>query len=137
MNREEAIAEISSFAKKTNPAIIFLIGDLGAGKTHFTNQFEKSIGVFKTLPSPTFTFLQEYDCNWESKKKIVHCDLYRIEPEKAERTLEQIGFWDYLEANSIIFIEWPERAISQIQALPHITLTITLLDQGERNYELS
>lgn len=137
MTLPEALSEITSYAKQASPAIIFLVGELGAGKTYFTNQFAKSIGISKHLPSPTFTFLQEYSCDFENKKKIIHCDLYRIEPEKAEKTLEQIGFWDYLDDTNILFIEWPERAIPQLNNLPHKTLTITSNAEGERIYELT
>lgn len=137
MNIQEALVTVSEYSKSTNPAIIFLVGELGAGKTHFTNAFAKHIGVDRRLPSPTFTFLQEYACDWEGKRKIIHCDLYRIEPEKAEKTLEQMGFWDYLEPQYIVFIEWPERAADQITALPHIELTITLTKDGERNYDFN
>lgn len=125
------------YAKTNSPTIIFLEGDLGAGKTHFTNQFADAIGIFGHLPSPTFAFLQEYRCNWEGKKQLIHCDFYRVEPEKADKMLEQITFWDYVDEKNILFIEWPERAINAIKDLPHKTLKITLQDGGERTYEFT
>jgi len=137
MTLSEALEVTTQYAKETRPTILFLVGELGAGKTHFVNQFAQEIGVGMRLPSPTFTFLQEYSCDWEGKKKIVHCDLYRVDPEKAEKTLEQIGLWDYLDEGNIIFIEWPEKATSQLSALPHKTLYISITDYGERLYEFS
>ncbi len=133
MTLHDTVLRIQTYAKRNLPAIIFLEGNLGAGKTHLTNAFAQEIGLTDRLPSPTFTFLQEYKIEWENFKKLVHCDFYRIEPEQAEKTLEQIGFWDYLDANTIIFIEWPERVSSQINELPHATVKITL--QEERHYE--
>ncbi len=137
MTLSAAIEVTTQYAKETCPAILFLVGELGAGKTHFVNQFAQEIGVSRRLPSPTFTFLQEYSCDWEGKKKIVHCDLYRVDPEKAEKTLEQIGFWDYLDERNIIFIEWPEKAAPQLNALPHKTLSISITNSGDRLYEFS
>lgn len=137
MTFSEALAAVKDYAKNNSPAIIFLVGNLGAGKTHFTNQFAAEIGVNNRLPSPTFTFLQEYTCAWEDKRKIVHCDFYRIDPEKADKVLEQITFWDYIDGANIIFIEWPEQAMSAIKDLPHKTLRITLQPDGERTYEFT
>ena len=137
MTLSEALSVVREYAAQAKPALIFLVGELGAGKTHFTNQFAKEIGIARHLPSPTFTFLQEYVCDWEDKRKIIHCDLYRIDPTKAEKTLEQIGFWDYLDSRNILFVEWPEKAGEHLLDIPHKTLTITLQDGGERTYELS
>lgn len=137
MQLKEAVDQVISYAKESSPAIIFLEGNLGAGKTHFTNQLAREVGVTRHLPSPTFTFLQEYTCDWEGKRNIIHCDLYRMEPEKAEQMLEQIGFWDYIQPHSILFIEWPEKAHDHIKDLPHKSLRITFNEQGERNYEFS
>lgn len=136
MTLHETIEKVQLYAKDHPLAIIFLVGDLGAGKTHFTNEFAKSIDVPQRLPSPTFTFLQEYRCDWEHLKKIIHCDLYRIDVDQAEKTLEQIGFWDYVDEGNIIFIEWPERGGEHLQQLPHATITITLAD-NERTYEFT
>ncbi|MCC7304294.1 tRNA (adenosine(37)-N6)-threonylcarbamoyltransferase complex ATPase subunit type 1 TsaE [bacterium] len=137
MTLSEVLEQVSSYAKENSPAVIFLVGDLGAGKTHFTNQFAKHIGIGRSLPSPTFTFLQDYTCDWEGKTKIIHTDLYRIEPDQAEKVLEQIGFWDYLDEKNILFIEWPERAEKMLTELPHKTVTISIKSDGDREYELS
>jgi len=134
MTLSDAIGVTTQYSKDTRPTILFLVGELGAGKTHFVNQFAQEIGVARRLPSPTFTFLQEYSCDWKGKGKIVHCDLYRVDPDKAEKTLEQIGFWDYLEDRNIVFIEWPEKALSQLESLPHKTLSITITNTGDRHY---
>ena len=133
----EAIEATTQYCIGAKPSTVFLVGELGAGKTHFVNQFAQAIGVGRRLPSPTFTFLQEYSCDWEGKKKIVNCDLYRVDPEKAEKTLEQIGFWDYLEERNIVFIEWPEKAATQLKELPHKTLSISITNSGKRHYEFN
>lgn len=137
MDLTQTLDRISAYVNQEH-GVIFLQGPLGAGKTFLTNQFANTIaGVHGHLPSPTFTFLQEYRCDWNGKKKLVHCDFYRIEQDKAEKVLEQIGFWDYLDQNTVMFIEWPEKAGENLYKLPHLTVTIHQLDNGERSYECS
>jgi tRNA threonylcarbamoyl adenosine modification protein YjeE len=135
MDITQALEFISAYVATEQP-VVFLQGPLGAGKTYLTNQFAKTIaGITTHLPSPTFTFLQEYKCDWNGKKRIVHCDFYRIETQNAEKVLEQIGFWDYIDSSTIVFIEWPEKAGDIVSALPHMTVNIHQLENGERNYE--
>ena len=84
---------------------IFLIGEIGVGKTTFTrnliNYFQKKEGVEQTqVLSPTFNLLYEYDIK---KIKIMHYDLYRI---KNGKELNQLGIFNE-NVNSIKIIEWP------------------------------
>ncbi|WKZ24128.1 MAG: tRNA (adenosine(37)-N6)-threonylcarbamoyltransferase complex ATPase subunit type 1 TsaE [Candidatus Dojkabacteria bacterium] len=135
----EQIGElVLTYAKNNSPAIFTLSGELGAGKTFFVNHVAQKMGYQKKLPSPTFTFLQEYSLDWNDKTVLVHCDFYRIEEGKEDSVLEQIGFWDYLLPKNIIFIEWPERAQKLLQNLPLQAIHITLdLQTNERNYEIA
>ena len=85
---------------------IFLIGEIGVGKTTFTrsliNYFQKREGVQQTeVLSPTFNLLYEYDIK---KIKVMHYDLYRI---KDVKELDQLGIFNE-NVNSIKIIEWPE-----------------------------
>ena len=85
---------------------IFLIGEIGVGKTTFTrnliNYFQKKEGVEQTqILSPTFNLLYEYDIK---KIKIMHYDLYRI---KNAKELDQLGIFNE-NINSIKIIEWPK-----------------------------
>ena len=85
---------------------IFLIGEIGVGKTTFTrsliNYFQKREGVEQTqVLSPTFNLLYEYDIK---KIKIMHYDLYRI---KNAKELNQLGIFNE-NVNSIKIIEWPQ-----------------------------
>ena len=85
---------------------IFLIGEIGVGKTTFTrnliNYFQKKEGAEQTqVLSPTFNLLHEYDIK---KIKVMHYDLYRI---KSNKELDQLGIFNEI-ANTIKIIEWPQ-----------------------------
>ena len=82
--------------------IICLEGDLGAGKTLFTQSLCKALKVKEIVTSPTFNLMNVY----EGKKRIYHFDLYRLQdPEE----LELLGIRDYFNPHSIVFVEWPSR----------------------------
>lgn len=84
-------------------AIIFLHGDLGAGKTTLVRGFLRAAGFLGAIKSPTYTLVEEYTIQ---DRKIFHFDLYRItEPEE----LQWIGINDYFTQNSLCFIEWPNK----------------------------
>lgn len=84
--------------------IVSLNGNLGAGKTTLVRGALESIGVTSGVRSPTYTLIEYY--SFESLS-IAHFDLYRLaEPEE----LEYLGFRDYLNDDTLCFIEWPEKA---------------------------
>lgn len=84
--------------------IVSLNGNLGTGKTTLVRGALESIGVTSGVRSPTYTLIEFYP--FESLS-IAHFDLYRLaEPEE----LEYLGFRDYLNEDTLCFIEWPEKA---------------------------
>jgi tRNA threonylcarbamoyladenosine biosynthesis protein TsaE len=88
---------------------IFLIGDLGAGKTIFTQSLLKSLGVKNIINSPSFKLINEYDISFNSKNiKCYHFDLYRLE------SIEEILYlgWEEMinSTENICIIEWADRA---------------------------
>ncbi len=89
---------------KTND-IVLMYGDLGAGKTCFTNGMLYGLGFNEGGSSPTFTIVNQYPSN----PKINHFDLYRV---MSEDELYEMGFSEYLSDGSINVIEWPENAFS-------------------------
>ncbi len=82
--------------------IYCLDGDLGVGKTVFTQGFAKGLGVTDIVDSPTFTIVKEY----EGRIPLYHFDVYRL-GDSSE--MEEIGYEDYFYGNGVTIIEWPER----------------------------
>lgn len=97
--------------------IVLLRGNLGAGKTCFTNGMLYAIGFSGGGSSPTFTIVNQYP----STPKINHFDLYRISDEDE---LYEIGFTEYLTDGSISIIEWPDNAFSLLDGFKTINVTI-------------
>ena len=95
--------------------IVCLEGDLGAGKTTFTQGLAAALGVPGRVTSPTFCIVQEHRAESSSTKHqalstrhfLVHMDLYRLH---GEDDVIAIGWEDYLAEGAILVVEWPERA---------------------------
>ena len=102
---EETWALAKELAKELNPGdVVCLEGDLGAGKTTFTQGLAAALGVPGRVTSPTFCIVQEHQ---SPDVLLVHMDLYRLH---GEEDVEAIGWEDYLSRGAIIAVEWPERA---------------------------
>lgn len=100
---EETFKLGESLGRKAGPGQIYtLIGDLGTGKTVFTQGFANGMGVKEYVNSPTFTILQVYD---DGRLPLYHFDVYRIEePEE----MEEIGYEEYFFGDGVTLIEWAD-----------------------------
>jgi tRNA threonylcarbamoyladenosine biosynthesis protein TsaE len=93
-----------------SPSVIFLEGNLGAGKTTLTRGLLHALGYVGTVRSPTYTLVETYPLSDGAVARIAHFDLYRLcSPEE----LEDMGFRDYLD-DSLVLIEWPEKGVGAL-----------------------
>ncbi|MGI1679152.1 MAG: tRNA (adenosine(37)-N6)-threonylcarbamoyltransferase complex ATPase subunit type 1 TsaE [Cellvibrionaceae bacterium] len=124
LNNEEATV---SFGKKigtsvlsdvkTTGVVIYLIGDLGAGKTTLCRGVLNAFGYYGAVKSPTYTLVEPYDIE---DLQVCHFDLYRLgDPEE----LEYMGIRDYFGPGNLCLIEWPNRGEG---VLPDADLIVTV-----------
>lgn len=100
---EDTAKFAEELAKKAKPSDVYtLIGDLGVGKTTFTQGFAKGLGIDEPVNSPTFTIVQVYE---EGRMPFYHFDVYRIaDPDE----MYEIGYEDYFYAEGVSMIEWAD-----------------------------
>ena len=90
--------------------VVCLYGDLGSGKTTFTQGIAKTLGLKHLPSSPTFILMQQYKTSKSDIPILYHLDLYRLDTEKE---IEQIGVSSLLDHNDgLLVIEWAEKAKS-------------------------
>jgi len=103
-------------------AVITLDGDLGAGKTRFSQGFARAMGITEVVNSPTFTIVKEYE---GETLPFYHMDMYRINQVEAD----ELGLEEYFYGAGVTLIEWSS-LIEDL--LPPERLSITIAYQGEQ-----
>jgi tRNA threonylcarbamoyladenosine biosynthesis protein TsaE len=102
-------------------ALVFLHGDLGAGKTTLVRAILRGLGYANSVKSPTYTILETHDLG---SRMVYHFDLYRIiDPQE----LWLIGIDDLLSSDALKLVEWPERGVG---VLPTPDVELWLLAEG-------
>jgi len=112
-----ALADAVTAQPITAPIVVYLSGELGAGKTTFAGGFLRALGANGPIKSPTYTLIEPYECG---ERAIYHLDLYRV---VTPHELEMLALRDFLQAGAVWLVEWAERGG---QALPSPDLTVRL-----------
>jgi tRNA threonylcarbamoyladenosine biosynthesis protein TsaE len=102
--------------------VLALEGDLGAGKTTFTQGVAKGLGIETYIDSPTFTLIKEY----HGRLPLYHMDVYRLEGAD-----EDLGWDEYFYGDGVTLVEWASR-IKQLMPEKTIWFTFHVLSTGER-----
>jgi tRNA threonylcarbamoyladenosine biosynthesis protein TsaE len=123
---EELAKHLSSYL--IPGSVLTLDGDLGAGKTRFSQGLARAIGVTEMVNSPTFTIVKEYE---GVRLPFYHMDVYRITQEEAD----DLGLDEYFYGQGITLIEWSSR-IEQLLPPERLTLRIENLGGQERVFQL-
>ncbi|MBF0754400.1 MULTISPECIES: tRNA (adenosine(37)-N6)-threonylcarbamoyltransferase complex ATPase subunit type 1 TsaE [Jeotgalicoccus] len=114
----ERLAEI--FAREiSGGTVILLSGDLGSGKTAFSQFLGKYLGVKRHMTSPTFNIIKSYNAD----VKLHHMDCYRLEDSE-----EDLGFEEYFNDTDIALVEWPQFIA---EFLPENTISINIKYESE------
>jgi tRNA threonylcarbamoyladenosine biosynthesis protein TsaE len=113
--------------------VLFLEGDLGAGKTTFTKEIATVLGIEKEdVHSPTFILKKEYKGSHSFFKKLIHVDAYRFESKEEAKVLRLHD--DLNNHDSLIVIEWPSRLSIK---KPDMIITLSVVDDTTRKLEVS
>ena len=114
---QQVSSKIRSFKK---PVIVYLQGQLGAGKTTFVKQCLGHLGYSGMVTSPTFAIINEYDAQ---DLRVAHIDLYRVSDPSE---LELMGLDLIMDQNDLVFVEWPDT----FGLKPDLVITLTYSEKG-------
>ncbi|HEY4489042.1 MAG TPA: tRNA (adenosine(37)-N6)-threonylcarbamoyltransferase complex ATPase subunit type 1 TsaE [Candidatus Paceibacterota bacterium] len=128
---EEANTFISRLTPQNTATLVTLSGELGAGKTAFTQALARALGVTEHVTSPTFVLEKIYELPEGQKfKHLVHIDAYRLE---GGSSLAPLGFDGIIkDPGNLVVLEWPER-VQDILPTPTHTVTLEVLPNNSRS----
>lgn len=107
---------------------VLLAGDLGSGKTCFTQGLGYGLGINRVINSPTFTILKVYE---EGRLPLYHLDAYRLEDIK-----QDLGFDELLNDEAVVVVEWPEYLKSLLPG-EYLLVNLQWLSESDRRIVIS
>ncbi len=120
------------------PSTLLLSGDLGGGKTTFTQGIGQALGITRPLVSPTYTIIRPYDIPEQTDspfKRLIHTDLYRI---KAPWEAEEFELAQYAShPETILVVEWPEKAAQLWSRIPHTQIHFSVPSPNQRIIQIT
>ncbi len=138
----KSLADTETFARewlghldtsRESAVIVGLYGNLGAGKTAFTQAVAREMGIKETVTSPTFVIEKIYETTHFHFARLIHIDAYRLE---SGRELQVLNFESLVEnKNNLIIIEWPEN-VKEILPEDHVKIQCEFVDETTRKFIL-
>lgn len=123
---KETQAFAQRLAKKSSARIFLLTGQLGSGKTTFTQGFAKGLGIKEKIISPTYILIRQHPIP-NTQKTFYHIDLYRL---YKNSDINELGLKEILsDSNVVILIEWAEKAA---EFLPKEAMRIDIKKNGDK-----
>ena len=112
-------------------AVVALIGQLGAGKTHLTRAIAEGLGIANpaVVNSPTFVLIQEYP----ARLPIYHFDAYRL---SGPREFAELGVDEYFSGDGVSIVEWADRVESTLP-VDHLRIEIEIVAEDRRRFRVS
>ena len=124
---EETFAFGKKIGEMAKPGQIYtMIGDLGVGKTVFTQGLARGLDITEPISSPTFTIIQEYE---EGRLPFYHFDVYRIGDIEE---MDEFGFYDFFFGNGVCMIEWAN-LIEEL--IPDSRIQVTIEKDLEKGFD--
>jgi tRNA threonylcarbamoyladenosine biosynthesis protein TsaE len=107
-------------------AVVALVGQLGAGKTHLVRAVAEGLGLAdgRVVSSPTFVLIQEYP----ARLPVYHFDAYRL---RGEAEFAELGAHEYFEGDGVCLVEWADRVRGALPA-EHLRITLTVTGENSR-----
>lgn len=116
-------ARLAAALLRAGRGVVYLHGDLGAGKTTLARGLLRAAGASGTLRSPTYTLMEPYTVGSQA---FLHLDLYRLaDPEE----VEQLGLRDFPPESTIWLVEWPQRGAGHLPA-PDLEVHLATVGEG-------
>jgi len=129
---------VADFLKTIEPRehayVIALSGNLGAGKTTFSQELAKQLGVTESVASPTFVIMKQYALTNQRFERLVHIDAYRLESAEELQTLHIESVLS--DKDTIVLLEWPEHVQDCIPG-DATTISISVIDDTSRDITIS